>query len=319
MKKVWNGLWIIGLLLIAISCVDDDDNSNIINGPTALDFLMESPVHQTMVQALIRTQLDFNLDQNGSTTIFAPTDQAFSVFLAANGFGSINAIPEDLLRTILLYHFQTDTRTTARFNSQYFKTLAQVDNNQMDVFVANTNNILTVNDEATVIDADNLVSNGIIHVVDDVLDLPSIITLLAANPSFSNFTTALNQEGLSISLSDNEDAFAPFTLFAPSNAAFTALIAEEPADDLNTIEDVLNQDNFDDQLRYHILGNTDIRQDDFMNGAVLNPLGSGTFTVSTISGISILDGSNTTVNLVTTNITAFNGVIHSLDFVLRQQ
>jgi len=303
---------------LAVSCVDDDDNMNVINGPTVLDFLNESPDHTIMVAGMERTQLDFTLDQAGSYTVFAPTDQAFSTFLAENNFGSINAVPVDDLRTILSYHLQINVKTAAQFNTQYFKSLAQIDGSQMDVFVLNTNNVLRVNNEALVTDADNLVSNGIVHIVDNVLDLPSVITLIKADPSFSNLTTALDQEGLSLTLDDNNDASAPFTIFGPSNAAFTALIASDPNDNLNNIQDVLNQSNLDDKLLYHVLGSQALRQDGFVDGSTLDPLGNGTLDVSTTSGISLIDGSGTTVNLISSNITAFNGVIHSLDFVLRQ-
>lgn len=319
MKKFLSHFLAIGLLILTISCDGDDDNNNVINGPTAIDFLMESAEHTIMVMALERTQLDFTLNQNGNFTVFAPTDNAFSVFLAANDFASVNDVPVDLLRTILLYHVQSEIRTTLQFNSQYFKTQAQVSNSQMDVFVLNNNGLLMINDESNVTDADNRVSNGIVHVVDDVLDLPSIFTLIAANPNFSNLRDGLNQEGLSITLNNITDASAPFTIFAPNNDAFTALIASDPMDDLENIDDVLAQDNFDDQLLYHVLGNQTLRQDGFMDNSTINPLGTGTFTISTLSGINITDGSNRITNLIATNITSFNGVLHTLDFVLRQE
>ena len=80
----------------------------------------------------------------------------------------------------------------------------------------------------------------------------------------------------------------------------------------------MNQNNLDDKLLYHILGTTRLRLEDFEDGATVNPLGTGTFVINTSAGFTILDGSGTTTNLVATNITAFNGVIHQLDFVLRQ-
>jgi len=319
MKKFLHRFLIITLVLVSFSsCVDDDDNGNVINGPTALDYLIDSPNHSIFLDALARTQLDQILDNSGSITIFAPTDQAFSVFLAANDYGNVGAIPEDLLRTLLLYHIQSESRTVDQYNSQYYKTQASVDASQMDAFVSLTNDVLRINNEASVTIPDNRVSNGIVHVVDTVLDLPNVITLLAANPTFSNLVTAFNQEGLSLILDDNTAASAPFTLFAPSNAAFTALIASNPNDNLNNFQDVLNQNNFNNKLRYHLLGNQRLRLDDFVDGETINPLGTGTFVINTTAGATILDGSGTRTNLIATNLTAFNGVIHQLDFVLRQ-
>lgn len=309
---------IFSLLVLVTACADEDDNGNVINGPTALDFLIDSPNHNIFLDALISTQLDESIENSRSITLFAPTDQAFSVFLAANNYASIHSIPEELLRTLLLYHIQSETRMLDQFNSQYYKTQANVDGNQMDAFISFSNNILRINDAASVTTGDTRVSNGVVHVVDQVLELPSVITLIFADPNFSNLETALNREGLSISLDDNASASAPFTIFAPTNAAFTALIASDPNDNLNSFQDVLNQNNFDDKLLYHILGNQRLALDDFVDGQILNPLGTGTFRINTNAGITIHDGNGTITNLTATNITAFNGIIHQLDFVLRQ-
>jgi uncharacterized surface protein with fasciclin (FAS1) repeats len=318
--KIFLSRFLLAFSLIALftACVDDDDNGNVINGPTALDFLIASPDHSIFLQALALTQLDQTLDNTGNLTTFAPTDQAFNRFLAANNYGSVNAIPEDMLRTMVLYHLQLEVQTTDLYNSQYYKTLATVDASQMDVFVSNVGGVFRLNNQATVTLADNTVSNGVVHVIDNVLEIPSVVTLIAANPSFSNLLTGLNQQGLSITLDDNADASAPFTVFVPSNAAFTALIASDPNDNLNNLEDVLNQNNFDDKLLYHVIGEQALRLDDFEDNAVINPLGTGTFILNTSAGFTILDGSQTRTTITATNFTAFNGVIHSLDFVLRQ-
>ncbi|WP_194852010.1 fasciclin domain-containing protein [Nonlabens antarcticus] len=301
-----------------LGCVDDDDNMNVINGPTALDFLEDRTNHVIFIEALSITKLDQTLDNSGNLTTFAPTDQAFNTFLAANNYGSVSAIPEELLRTIVLYHIQSDVRTADQYNSQYYKTQASINSSQMDVFVSNMDGVFKLNNEAIVTLADNKVSNGVVHVVNNVLDLPSVITLIAANPNYSNLLTALNQEGLTITLENNTDASAPFTVFAPSNAAFTALIASDPDDNLDNLQDILNQSNFDDKLLYHVIGEQRLRLEDFVDGAIINPLGTGTFVLNTSAGFTILDGTGTRSNITATNITAFNGVIHSLDFVLRQ-
>lgn len=319
---MYKSLRILFLVLITgcvLSCVDEDDNGNIINGPTTLDFLMESPDHAIFLDALVRTQLDQTLGNSGNLTTFAPTDQAFAVFLAANDYSSVTAIPEDLLRTLVLYHIQSETRTTDQYNSQYYKTQASIDGSQMDVFVSFVNRVFKLNNTATVTNADNRVSNGIVHVVDNVLALPSLYTLLAANPDFTNLVTALNQEGFRTTLNDVENARVPFTVFAPSNAAFTSLIAVNPNDNLNNLQDVLNQNDLADKLLYHVLGNQGLRLEDFQEGQVLDPIGMGTFVLNTSTGFTILDGSETRTQITATNITAFNGVLHTVDFVLRQR
>ncbi len=311
---------ILRLALIAIiitSCVDDDDNGNRLNGPTALDFLIASPDHTAFVEALELTQLDFTLSQDNSLTIFAPTDPAFNRFLAANNFSSVGAIPIDQLRQLLQYHMQAGLRTVDQINSQYYKTQAQTNSFQMDAFVLNNNDAITINKVATVTNGDNRLSNAVVHVVDEVLPLPSINDLVEANPSFDNLSAALGQEGLDLILGDTDNSSAPFTVFAPDNNAFDNLIALDPNDNLNNLQDVLNINNLDNLLLYHVLGISRLRQVDFEDATTLNPIGMGTFVINTTSGVSITDGSNTTVRLTSTDVTALNGVIHTVDLVLR--
>jgi uncharacterized surface protein with fasciclin (FAS1) repeats len=303
---------------MAASCVDEDDNNNIINGPNALDFVNERESLSLFGEALLATNLDETIAVSNNLTIFAPNNTAFTQFLAANNFASLSDVPEDMLRTIILYHIQNEVKSTEQFRSQYFKTLADVDGSQMDVFV-NAATTVTVNGEAQVIVPDNTVSNGIVHIVDDVLDLPSVVTLLAANPDFSLLVSALEQQGLSITLDEIDDAAAPFTIFAPSDPAINAFIAADDTDAIEDFQDFSNQDDLDDQLLYHVLANQRLRLEDFVDGAVIEPLGEGTFMINTSSGFTILDGAGKTTNIITTNVTAFNGIIHSLDFFLQAE
>ena len=55
-------------------------------------------------QALEITGLDETLDQNGTFTVFAPNNDAFSAFLLENGFENLNAIPTETLKRYLLNH-----------------------------------------------------------------------------------------------------------------------------------------------------------------------------------------------------------------------
>ncbi|AZQ44778.1 fasciclin domain-containing protein [Nonlabens ponticola] len=310
-------LYLLFAFSLIISCTDEDDNNNVINGPSALDFVSESPDHTILLQALERTRLDESLETSNNLTIFAPNDNAFRQFLAANNFGSVNSIPEDLLTLVLQYHIQNEVKTTDQLGSQYFKTLATVDNDQLDVFVSkDEEDNLRLNNEADVILADEIVSNGVIHVIDDVLDIPSVVTLIAANPDFDLLEESLRQEGLAVTLDDLEDASAPFTVFAPSDAGFQAFIDEDEEDGFEDSDDVLELDNLDDILLYHVLGDNALRLEDFEDGSTIGPLGDGTFLLATSSGFTIADENDRITTIVTTNITAFNGVIHSLDNIL---
>merc|ERR1712242_3473 len=78
---------------------------------------------------------------------------------------------------------------------------------------------------ATVVTADVLCSNGVIHIIDAVLlppapVPPSIVETAVGNGAFTVLVEALQEAALVDALSGP----GPFTVFAPTDAAFTALL-----------------------------------------------------------------------------------------------
>lgn len=152
-----------------------------------------------------------------------------------------------------------------------------------------------INGSTNVIEADLAVTNGVVHVVDELITLPTVVILAATNPTFTNLAVALTQEELIVALSNTATTGmipAPFTVFAPTNAAFQALIDADPNDGINPIEDITD-------------------------GLEADPITEGTFVLNTTAGVTIIDGSDTVTNVIVTNVTATNGVVHAIDFVLR--
>ncbi len=90
-----------------------------------------------------------------------------------------------------------------------------------------------------------------------------------------------------------------------------------PMDGLTTLQDILDLTNLTDILLYHLVGNDRIRSGDISNGVVINPLTAGTFSIDTTSGILITDAQMTEANIIATNVTAVNGVIHTIDIIIR--
>jgi uncharacterized surface protein with fasciclin (FAS1) repeats len=99
----------------------------------------------------------------------------------------------------------------------------------------------------------------------------------------------------------------PFTVFAPTNAAFEKLPK-------GTVEDLMkpgNKEKLQDILQYHVyVGSlqTDLMQD----GQTLNQVNGGNITVSKKDGKVVLNNSATIV----ASIPAANGIIHVIDGVL---
>ncbi|MGJ8684560.1 MAG: fasciclin domain-containing protein [Nonlabens sp.] len=319
MKKLLTNFKVLFLAVIAISaisCDGDDDNGNVLdNNNSAYDLTVDNPDFTILNAALLRTGLDVTLDQSGGTfTVFAPTDVAFQQFLDDNGFATIDDVPTLVLRNTLRNHVLSTVATSTDLTSGYVKTNAQnADGDFLDLYVDVTTGVV-LNGGAEVTAADNSVDNGVVHVVDEVIALPTVVTLAAANPIFSNLVVAVDQEGLvpTLSLTTTD-----YTVFAPTNDAFQALIDADPADGISSVQDILNLATLSDILTYHVVGGAAVRAGDIMDGMVVDPIGPGTFTINTTAGVVITDATGTETNVVVTDVTAINGVVHAIDFVLR--
>ncbi len=199
----------------------------------------ETPEFGTLLAAIQSADpsvLETLSDPNQTLTVFAPTDAAFEVLLEAVGEEAFVALLTDteLLTSILLYHvvpfrvMSTDVMSTVelyegRFagvtlNGQYIEITLTEDGGLM---LDNANLILEMVD----IEA----SNGVIHVIDAVLlpETRTIAEIVVANteaetPEFTTLLTAVAAADGSI-LEALSDPDAELTVFAPTDAAFTAL------------------------------------------------------------------------------------------------
>ena len=145
-----------------------------------------------------------------------------------------------------------------------------------------------------------LASNGIFaqtNVFDDVI---------ATSPNHNYLEAALIQENLVSAL---QNPSATLTVFAPDDAAFTAL-----ASALNTdINGLLALPNLDDILLYHVLGTT-VPSTAVTNGAIVQPLSPTNTLKLTLTG-----SGNVFVNhaqVTAANLNANNGTVHVTNAVL---
>ncbi|MGM0668013.1 MAG: fasciclin domain-containing protein, partial [Bacteroidota bacterium] len=110
----------------------------------------------------------------------------------------------------------------------------------------------------------------------------------------------------------------PFTVFAPTDAAFDALYTALGADGPEDLDDAL----LEAVLLYHVLGLRAFSSD-LENGLEATTLSNdATFTVNfTESGVTLTDGDATTddANVTAVNVLGTNGVIHVIDKVILPQ
>jgi len=296
------------VLVVSVSCGDDDDG--VITLPqdqTTFEIISNSPNHTVLEQALIDTGLDQVLN-SGTFTVFAPTDNAFSnVDLAG--------VTTEVLRNILLNHVVIGNVPSANLSTGYIQTNAvetySGDDNNINLYVDISNGVV-LNGVSTVSQADLSGTNGTVHVVDTVIVLPTVATIATADPNFSTLATALTQENL-IGILSGDGAPAPFTVFAPTNNAFGNFLAGYES--LETADDLLGLSTLSDILAYHVLSGA-VRSGDIVDGSMPETFQGGTITLNTTGGLTITDELQRVVDIVATNVTTANGVIHVLNNVI---
>lgn len=130
-----------------------------------------------------------------------------------------------------------------------------------------------------------------------------IVGIASGSEDFSILTAALQKAGLVEALQGE----GPFTVFAPTNAAFESLLTSLGI----TAEQLLAQPKLADVLLYHVISGK-ILSTDLQSGTTPETLLAGqTVKVDLMSGAKINESSVTTAD-----IEASNGVIHVIDSVL---
>ena len=132
-------------------------------------------------------------------------------------------------------------------------------------------------------------------------ELQDIVTIASGNEDFSTLVAAVGAAGLVETLQGE----GPFTVFAPTNAAFAAL----PAGLVDKLLLAENKDLLVKILTYHVVAGK-VMSTDVMAGEVASVEGQN-ITITTEGGVKV-NGAN----VVTVDIEASNGVIHVIDAVI---
>ena len=263
----------------------------------------------TILTAALETAgLTEALQGEGPFTVFAPTDAAFENLLSALSISAEDLLAQPQLADVLLYHVVAGQVMSGDLqNGMTAETLGG------QMITVDLSEGVKINTSA-VITADIKASNGVIHVIDTVLipetfqlasataPLPSIVDIAVSNPDFSILVSALAKAELVEALQGE----GPFTVFAPTNAAFEALLGELGI----TAEELLGQPQLADVLLYHVVSGA-VLSTDLQNGMTAETLGGQTITVDLTDGVKI---NSSAVEIA--DIQASNGVIHVIDSVL---
>lgn len=271
---------------------------------TILDVVNTNPNFSTLKAAIEKAGIGSAL-ASGTLTVFAPDNDAFATAgITASTLGTLTPAQ---VADILTYHV-LGVRVSA---ADVPVSDAVVTLQGKKVFASRNANGVFVNG-IKVKTADVQASNGIIHIIENVLIPPTqtIQQIAAGNPNLSLLVAAVTKAGLLNAIGGD----GKFTVFAPTNAAFNAA-GFNSAEDINAAPTNL----ITTVVSYHVLG-TNAFASDLINGATVPTLQGGTLTIGTTPpSVKITTSSNPVSNIVVSggvNIVATNGVVHLIDRVL---
>ncbi|MFL2940630.1 MAG: fasciclin domain-containing protein, partial [Candidatus Poseidoniales archaeon] len=288
--------------------------------------------HTSLVAALAHANLVGVLSGDGPYTVFAPTDSAFEeIGLNLSDYDTDEE--NETLAKILSYHVAMGSVMASELEDGM-----EINSLIQEPITVNIygQGAVVLNGEASVTTADVETSNGIIHIIDKVLlppsmspDTPSegeicydmdthtvdltktaetcekmwisavdIPTTAAATTIHTSLVAAIAKANLTETLKGE----GPFTVFAPSDAAF---------------EDAgINLDDFDAEtlaniLTYHVVSGK-VMSTDLSNGMIATALNGGTLAFSIFEGNVSVNGAK----VILADVPVSNGVIHVIDKVM---
>ncbi|MFN0060149.1 MAG: fasciclin domain-containing protein [Planctomycetota bacterium] len=261
---------------------------------------VEAGSFKTLAAALKAGGLIETLQGKGPFTVFAPTDEAFAKLPAGTVENLLKPENKAQLVAVLTYHVVTGQVTAAQVVK--LNAAATVNGQRVDIKVKNDQVGI---DQSTVVKADIQCSNGIIHVIDQVV-LPSSMNIPSTADKAGIFKTLL-AAAKAAGLVDVLSGDKPLTLFAPTDEAFAKLPA-------GTVENLLKPENkqqLAEILKFHVAPGR-VFSSDVLSKKELKTVQGGMLTATMMNGAAKINGAS----LVSADIDASNGVIHVIDSVL---
>ena len=266
---------------------------------TIVDIAVGDGRFKTLVAALQAAGLVDTLNGAGPFTVFAPTDDAFAKLPAGTVESLLKPENKDMLVQILTYHVvagKVMAADAAKLTSA--DTVAKLPL----TIKADMGKVMINN--ATVVQADVVASNGVIHVIDSVLLPPKdIVDTAIADGRFKTLVAAVQAAGLVDTLKGK----GPFTVFAPTDDAFAKL----PAGTLESLLKPENKAQLTAILTYHVVAGR-VMAADVVKLTTANTVNGKPVTIKVEDGKVYVNDAQ----VIVTDILTSNGVIHVIDSVI---
>lgn len=296
------------IVFSVFSCGEDDVDASITaiaSGDAELS---------TLVTALARVNLDATLKGDGPFTVFAPTNAAFDAFLSDNGFASLDDVPDAVLTSVLLNHVVSGENRSSGLSTGYVSTLspsAADANTNLSLYIDTTTGV-RLNGVSSVTTADISADNGVIHKVNAVIGLPTVVTHALANADLATLVSALTTEGTAVDYVATLSGDGPFTVFAPTNAGFNSFALEKGFASLGDIP----VPTLESVLQYHVVAGANVNSSTLTDNMAVGTFEGTEFTINTVNGATITDNEGRVTDITFTDVQANNGIIHVVNNVL---
>ena len=311
--------------LVVAACSSEEESTTTTTAPAVTE-TTEAPMTEntivdvavgagfdTLVTAVQAAGLVDTLQGEGPFTVFAPTNEAF----ASLPEGVLDGLLADTeaLAAVLTYHVVSGEVLAADVVGLSSATSVQGE----DIAITVDDGGVVLNGASNVVTTDVAASNGVIHIIDQVILPPSLTAdepmaseddmmmadIVATADEAGSFTTllaAVEAAGLTETLQGE----GPFTVFAPTDEAFAAL-GEETINGLLEDTETLSQ-----ILLYHVVAG-EVLAADVVGLDMATTVQGEDISIAVVDGGVVLNGSS---NVVTTDIVTSNGVIHVIDAVI---
>merc|ERR1712029_149089 len=295
-------------LTAALAYAQDDSDSGS-SGMTNLTSLLSSTDSLSSLNDLVGNYPDFaaTLASWENVTILAPSNDALETLMNSDAGSMLDN--DQFVQSLLRYHvlqstvYASDITQTPVFaptylNSSMYSNVtggqvveARLEDDEVQ-FVSGLKQV------STVAQPNVNYTNGVVHIIDDVLMIPGNLTSTAQNANLTAFLGAAVNASVASTLLGAED----LTIFAPSNAAFQ---------DIGSLVGNLTMDQLANILSYHVIEGTVAYSSDLSNTSLTTLQGDD--VEITIANGSVMVNNATVTNA---NILFAGGVIHVIDQVL---
>ncbi len=314
------------LALFLFGCGSGDNNKNANNNLNLTDEVVsEAPVSKdiietakaagnftTLLTAINEAGLSDTLKSEGPFTVFAPTDDAFAKIPSDVLTGLL--ADKAALTNVLTYHVTSGAKKASEVVA-----LSSVDMLNGDQAIISLQGADAFISNAKIIVTDIVTSNGVIHVIDSVILPPqaesqdestqeeapqeqakNIVETAKQAGAFNTLLAALEAADLTSAL----EGEGPFTVFAPTDAAF-AKIPEATLQSLLQDKEALAN-----ILTYHVVAEQ-LDASAVVASSELHMLNGSSAKISLENGPMIENA-----NIIQTDIQTTNGIIHVIDTVI---